>query len=139
LGNFVLKKSLSSPRMGKNIYKTIKRRMQPAINHLRGHMLGALILVMMIIVVMVVAAAKRPEDESNIRQWGPLKENVICPHCQKKGFVHAKELKQNKGISGGKATAALLTGGVSLLATGLSRKEVCLQAHCMNCDMTWTL
>ena len=41
------------------------------------------------------------------------------------------------GISGGKATAALLTAGISTLATGLSRKEKLTQAHCENCDSTW--
>jgi len=33
-----------------------------------------------------------------------------------------KSVKAKQGISGGKATGAILTGGVSLLATGLSRK-----------------
>ena len=80
--------------------------------------------------------------------------NFNCPHCnqrfealedmpdqltdcQTSGQVRTKDIKQKKGISGGKATAALLTGGVSMLATGLSRKEGCTQAHCVNCDSTW--
>ena len=44
-----------------------------------------------------------------------------------------------KGISGGKATGAVLTGGLSLLATGLSRKEMVREAYCYNCKMTWQL
>jgi hypothetical protein len=46
-------------------------------------------------------------------------------------------IKRKKGISGGKAVGALLTGGLSILATGLSRKEKSTQAHCDNCGATW--
>lgn len=42
-----------------------------------------------------------------------------------------------KGISGGKATGAVLTGGISVLATGLSRKEKGAQLHCGSCQVTW--
>ena len=72
------------------------------------------------------------------KKYGDIFPEVICPHCQTKGNVHVTEVTNKKGISGGKATAALLTGGVSLLATGLSRKESGSQAHCDNCKMTWT-
>lgn len=41
------------------------------------------------------------------------------------------------GVSGGKATAALLTGGFSLLAMGLSRKQRVTEAWCSNCQSTW--
>ncbi len=63
---------------------------------------------------------------------------IICPHCQQKGGVSTKNVKQKKGISGGKATGALLTGGLSILATGLSRKEKVTQLHCKKCGMSWT-
>jgi hypothetical protein len=69
--------------------------------------------------------------------WGELNEQAICPHCQAKGSVRYKDVKRKKGISGGKATAAVFTLGISMLATGLSRKEGCTQAHCMNCNSTW--
>jgi hypothetical protein len=42
------------------------------------------------------------------------------------------------GISGGKATGAILTGGLSLLATGLSRKHAATEANCGNCGSRWT-
>ena len=61
-----------------------------------------------------------------------------CPHCNEKGSVHTKKVNNKKGISGGKATAAVLTGGTSVLATGLSRKEKQTEAHCTNCNITWT-
>lgn len=69
--------------------------------------------------------------------WGAVSAAFICPHCQTKGFVHTKSVMRNKGISGGKATDAILTGGLSILATGLSRQEGSTQAHCMNCNTTW--
>lgn len=62
---------------------------------------------------------------------------MICPHCQTKGSVSTTDVKRKKGISGAKATGAILTGGISLLATGLSRKEDMTQAHCQNCNCTW--
>ena len=70
-------------------------------------------------------------------EYGPLQREIVCPHCQTKGNVHTKSVKQKKGVSGGKATAAPLTGGISMLATGLSRKKANTQAHCSNCNITW--
>ena len=32
---------------------------------------------------------------------------------------------------------AISTGGISMLATGLSRKEAATEAHCRNCQSTW--
>jgi len=63
--------------------------------------------------------------------------NIICPHCQTKGSVTTRSVKKKAGISGGKATAALLTAGISLLGTGLSRKDKVTEAHCSNCGATW--
>jgi hypothetical protein len=52
--------------------------------------------------------------------------------------VRTKAIKKKAGVSGGKAAAAVLTGGISVLATGLSRKEAMTQAHCDGCNSTWT-
>jgi hypothetical protein len=68
---------------------------------------------------------------------GTLRSQVICPHCQERGKVMCKSITNKKGISGGKATGAVLTGGISLLATGLSRKEAATEAFCNNCKSTW--
>jgi hypothetical protein len=65
------------------------------------------------------------------------REQIVCPHCQVAGHVRATQTKVKKGVSGGKATGALLTGGLSMLATGLSRKETVTQMHCTNCNVTW--
>jgi transcription elongation factor Elf1 len=62
---------------------------------------------------------------------------LVCPHCQTKGSVRSTHGKVKKGISGGKATAAVLTAGVSMLATGLSHKGQATQLKCSNCGTTW--
>ena len=72
-----------------------------------------------------------------VREHGPLNNKMVCPHCQTKGHVHTRSTMEKKGVSGGKATGALLTGGVSLLATGLSRKEEVTSAFCRNCSSRW--
>ena len=64
---------------------------------------------------------------------------MVCPHCQVRGHVQTKQVTVKQGISGGKATAAVLTGGYSLVATGLSRKGAATQATCSNCRVTWMI
>lgn len=49
-----------------------------------------------------------------------------------------EQVKEKAGISGGKATAAVLTGGVSILGTGLSRKQRVTRATCGECGSVWT-
>lgn len=66
-----------------------------------------------------------------------LRTAVICPHCGNRGGVIAKRVKAKKGISGAKATGFILTGGWSLLATGLSRKEWVTDAKCKKCGSQW--
>lgn len=83
------------------------------------------------------AVRERREDASLTVAHGPKNAAMVCPHCATKGFVRTKRITAKKGISGGKATGAILTGGVSLLATGLSRKEAQTQARCDNCSSTW--
>lgn len=62
---------------------------------------------------------------------------IVCPHCQTPGKVTTKVVQQKKGISGGKATAAVFTAGISMLGIGLSRKEEVTEAHCGRCGSTW--
>ncbi|ACD95394.1 hypothetical protein [Trichlorobacter lovleyi] len=69
--------------------------------------------------------------------YGSLNPVMLCPHCNEKGHIRTKPVVHKKGISGGKATAAIFTGGVSLLATGLSRKEKSTQAYCASCNNSW--
>jgi hypothetical protein len=62
---------------------------------------------------------------------------MVCPHCQTKGSVTTRREKLKKGISGGKAVGALMTAGLSVLVTGLSRKENVTEATCSNCGAVW--
>jgi hypothetical protein len=68
-----------------------------------------------------------------------LNAKMVCPHCQTKGTVSTERKQVKEGISGGKATGAVLTLGWSLLATGLSRKKDVTEATCSNCQMTWEI
>jgi transcription elongation factor Elf1 len=66
-----------------------------------------------------------------------MKPQMVCPHCQTKGSVSTSRTKVKQGISGAKATGAVLTAGFSILATGLSRKQKFTQARCSNCGAEW--
>lgn len=68
---------------------------------------------------------------------GSLNAKMTCPHCGQRGGVQTQQVTRKKGISGGKATAALFTAGLTLFATGLSRKEQQTKAYCANCGNTW--
>jgi hypothetical protein len=79
--------------------------------------------------------AKQARADTSV--YGPINDQIICPHCQQRGGVRTKNIEQKVGISGAKATGAILTGGVSLLATGLSRKREVTSARCGNCSSDW--
>lgn len=81
--------------------------------------------------------AQRVREQSLRWAHGPLNQMILCPHCGEKGHTHTKPVRAKKGISGAKATGAILTGGVSLLATGLSRKENRTKAFCESCSSAW--
>jgi len=68
---------------------------------------------------------------------GAATANIVCPYCQIRGYVTGYTGKRKKGISGGKATGAIVTLGASLLVTGLSRKEKMTHLHCGYCQMEW--
>ncbi len=67
-----------------------------------------------------------------------MTKNMICPHCNTKGSVTTKQVKKKVGISGGKAAVAVLTCGISMLGTGLSRKQQMTEASCSHCDAVWS-
>jgi len=67
----------------------------------------------------------------------PPTPKVGCPHCGMIGHVTVTEVDRKQGLSGGKATAGLLTGGASLFAVGLSRKQKMRHLTCSNCSMEW--
>ncbi len=95
------------------------------------------IILALVVVAMILMETGKPQKGIIREQYGHINHQMTCPHCQMKGKIRTKAIKQKKGISGGKATAAIFTGGVSLLATGLSRKEEVTQAYCNNCSNKW--
>jgi hypothetical protein len=62
---------------------------------------------------------------------------IICPYCKKSGYVSTKTVIRKSGIHGGKATAGVFTGGLSLLVTGLSGKQKVSEYKCCNCNAKW--
>jgi hypothetical protein len=84
------------------------------------------------------ARHKKVRPNAKPASGGTAQSQMICPHCQTRGRVSTKKMKKKVGISGGKATGAVLTGGLSILATGLSRKESVTEAHCSSCGATWS-
>lgn len=62
---------------------------------------------------------------------------ILCKFCHARGSVTVQAVSRKKGISGGRATGALLTGGASMLLTGLSRREAARSLSCSNCGMRW--
>jgi hypothetical protein len=100
-----------------------------------GHYWGAFFLILItspVLVAMFAVAAGRAAPPA-----AHASAAMICPHCRTRGTVRTMPIRRKVGISGAKATGAILTGGVSLLATGLSRKESATQAHCSQCSATW--
>src|SRR5256885_16098145 len=93
------------------------------------------IVFFIVIVFAVIHGVKKGATETRAGATGAAK--IICPHCQSVGTVNVQSKKVKQGISGGKATGAVLTGGLSLLATGLSKKQKGKQLTCGNCHMSW--
>ena len=94
-------------------------------------------LLLIITIVVIYYLCKDHKEKTLNDTANAPSENIICPHCQTKGHVVTKQVKQKAGIHGGKATAAILTCGISLFGTGLSRKQMITEAHCNNCGQKW--
>lgn len=78
-----------------------------------------------------------PQAQQRKADRAHAQAQLVCPHCQTAGMVTSRVVERKKGISGGKATGAVLTGGLSMLATGLSRKELAQNLACGNCGISW--
>lgn len=91
-------------------------------------MVGALLLIAIFAVAGFIVYAQ---------QTAPPNPDVVCPHCQVKGMVRVTATSRKRGVSGGKATGALMTGGLSMFVTGLSRKQAVSHMACTNCGVEW--
>lgn len=101
---------------------------------------GLWLLVILLLVglgFLLVAGAKVQEEQKAANRIAS--PNMVCPHCQAKGTVTADPVTVKRGVSGGKATGALLTGGASMLVTGLSQKQQAMSMSCSSCGMKWMI
>ena len=63
--------------------------------------------------------------------------HINCPYCDGQGTVVVRHVKKKKGFSPGKVAGGVVTGGVSLLATGLAKKGEVNALNCTACGMKW--
>jgi hypothetical protein len=96
-------------------------------------------LVLAVIGLIVWALFRQIDEADKPRVDRSLRPQVVCPHCQVRGKVRVWPEPRSAGISGGKATGAFLTGGLSVLLTGLSKHEWVTRANCQNCNVEWDL
>lgn len=82
-------------------------------------------------------AAEETELQKQRQEERDRQRKIVCPHCHESGFVTGERVKLKKGVSGGKATGALITAGWSVLFTGLSREEDAKKLTCSNCGTEW--
>jgi hypothetical protein len=93
----------------------------------------AWMVIAFVVLIILGVAASASTDPVKAKQDA----QIFCPQCQRRGSVRTQSVTLKKGISGTKATGAILTGGISLLAVGLSRKEDVTEARCSNCGSVW--
>lgn len=77
-----------------------------------------------------------PTSRTSVRRMA-INKHINCQHCGTTGYVDSKQVKMKQGISGGKATAAVFTAGISMLGTGLSRKQAVTEMRCTKCKTVW--
>lgn len=83
----------------------------------------------------VCRACLTAEKERQEAILNGLHPDVVCPYCRTSGHVYVNRELQKTGFSTAKTTFGVLTGGLSLLATGLAKKGIITTAHCRNCGM----
>lgn len=62
--------------------------------------------------------------------YGEINSHLICPHCQTKGVVHAKQVVRHV-TSIGKVGGVLKTDTKSTIVNSVT------QHHCIQCNTTW--
>lgn len=80
--------------------------------------------------------AKKPVE---VNPYKGTNSSIICPHCQTKGSVKTWRADQKTGIDGEKAGMAVITGGLSVFATGLSGSRGVTRAKCLKCGVKWDM
>lgn len=99
-----------------------------------GHPSGLWLLVLPFSVLVV----RRAADQDRQRK-GVVRPALICPHCRTAGRVVVGIDQRKAGVSAGKVAGALVTSGVSLAATGVSRRQRVQTCRCGACGMSWVV
>ena len=60
-----------------------------------------------------------------------------CQYCNGVGTVVVQQMKRKKGVSPGKIAGAVVTGGISLVGTGVAKKVWMNQLTCTAWQMRW--
>lgn len=103
---------------------------------------GIVLLVVLAVVVCAIAVmmgnkerekieAMSSGDKSNYL-FGPINENLVCPHCQTRSMVHMKKATRV-------ATSTGQVGGILKSNTKSTVKTVVTQHHCDQCSSTWDI
>ena len=66
-------------------------------------------------------------------------KEMVCPHCQTKGSVTTRKVLSRPSAAGDVGALAILTAGLSLLGSWLSRQQAVTQAWCGHCGVSWTI
>jgi hypothetical protein len=66
-----------------------------------------------------------------------LNSKLTCPYCKVQGLVGTRQVKVKRSSSGARSTGSFVTGGLSVLTTGLSKRVVVTEAACGKCNSTW--
>jgi len=80
---------------------------------------------------------KQTDKQVYEARYGVLNDKIKCNYCENVGSVRFRRVQTKKGFSTGKATAAVLTAGISVIATGLAKKGGASKLYCENCKMEW--
>jgi hypothetical protein len=88
-----------------------------------------------IIQAKVVAEEKAKADAEARKPVGDAA--IVCPYCQKRGQVSTRRVKVKTGFSTAKASFAVVTFGITTLATGLAKKGYITKARCGHCWSHW--
>jgi hypothetical protein len=70
---------------------------------------------------------------------GTIKPHIVCPWCRRAGKVATHRVHAKVGYSAAKGVAAIMTQGVSLLFTGISKKKWVTMAKCFGCETEWKM
>jgi DNA-directed RNA polymerase subunit RPC12/RpoP len=95
------------------------------------------ILFLIAIVLAVVNGVKKGNARAEARDADD--RGIVCPYCGTSGSVTTRDIKVEHVVSGGKTSGAVLTGGISLPAVGLSRRQKGRQHTCGSCGLRWVV